>query len=190
MTPMTADERAPIDLLPMLERVRVPAGIIDRDGVVTWENDAARQVVGDLRGRPFTSVVAPEHVALVERQHARKLAGGPPTDYEVDVVAPDGERRSAEISSVSIPDGDVAHAIFGVAVIGRPRKGPKAAGLTTRQYEILQLLGDGGSTDEIAGMLHLSKETVRNHIRHLRARLGAHSRLEAVAIARREGLLS
>jgi DNA-binding CsgD family transcriptional regulator len=39
---------------------------------------------------------------------------------------------------------------------------------------------------QIAAALHLSIETVRNHI--LRA-LGAHSRLEAVAIARREGFL-
>jgi PAS domain S-box-containing protein len=187
---MTADERAPIDLLPMLEHVRVPAGIVDRNGVVTWENAAAREAVGDLLGRPLSSVVAPEHVQLVERQLESKLAGGPPTDYKVDIVAPDGKRRSAEISSVAIPEGDVAHAIFGVAVIGPPRKGPEAAGLTTRQYEVLQLLGQGASTGEIASMLHLSTETVRNHIRHLFSALGAHSRLEAVAIAHREGLLS
>jgi len=80
MTLMTAHRPAPIDLLPSLEQVRVPAGIVDRDGVVTWENDAARQAVGDIRGRPFTSVVAPEHVPRVERKHMRKLAGGPPTD--------------------------------------------------------------------------------------------------------------
>lgn len=187
---MTADERAPIDLLPMLEQVRVPAGIVDREGVVTWENAAARETVGDLRGRALTSVVAPEDVPLVEQQLANKLSGGPPTDYEVDVVTPDGQRRSAEISSVAIPDGDVAHAIFGVAVLGLPREGPEAAGLTTRQYEVLQLLGQGASTAEIASMLHLSTETVRNHIRHVFAALGAHSRLEAVAIAHREGLLS
>jgi PAS domain S-box-containing protein len=187
---MAADERAPIDLLPMLEHVRVPAGIVDRKGIVTWENAAARKTVGDLRGRPLTSVVAPEHVPLVEQHHASKLAGGPPTDYQVDIVTPDGKRRSAEISSVTIPEGDVAHAIFGVAVLGPPRKGPEAAGLTARQYEVLQLLGQGASTEDIAAMLHLSTETVRNHIRHLFVALGGHSRLEAVAIAHREGLLS
>jgi len=184
------DARPTIDLLPMLEQVRVPAGIVDRQGVVTWENKAARDTVGDLRGRPFTSIVAPEDVPVVERQLASKLSGGPPTDYKVDVVTPDGRRRSAEISSVPVPDGDVCHAVFGVAVLGPPRKGPKAAGLTARQYEILQLLGQGASTDELATMLHLSTETVRNHVRHILARLGAHSRLEAVAIAHRKGLLA
>ena len=187
---MAADDRAPIDMLAMLEQVRVPAGILDRQGVVTWENQAVRETVGDLLGRPFTSVVAPEDVPRVEQQLAKKLAGGPPTDYEVDIVTPDGRRRSAEISSVAIPDGDVAHAIFGVAVLGPPRLGPEAAALTTRQYEVLQLLGQGASTADIAAMLHLSTETVRNHIRHVFAALGAHSRLEAVAIAHREGLLS
>ncbi len=187
---MTGDDRPPIDLLPMLEQVRVPAGIVDREGIVTWENEAAREAVGDLRGRALTSVVAPEDVPLVERQLAAKLAGGPATDYEVDVVTADGRRRSAEISSVAIPDGDVAHAIFGVAVVGPPRIGPETAGLTARQYEVLQLLADGASTDDIVSMLHLSKETVRNHVRHILAALGAHSRLEAVAIAHREGLLA
>jgi len=187
---MPADERASIDLMPMLDQVRVPAGIVDRQGIVTWENKAAREAVGDLRGRPLTSVVAPEFVPLVERQHARKLEGGPPTDYKVDIVTPDGKRRSAEISSVGIPDGDVAHAVFGLAVLGPPREGPEGAGLTARQYEVLQLLGQGASTEEIATMLHLSTETVRNHIRHVFRALGAHSRLEAVAIAHRKGLLA
>jgi PAS domain S-box-containing protein len=184
------DERPPIDLLPTLEQVRVPAGIVDRAGIVTWENEAARETVGDIRGRPFTSVVAPEHIPLVEEQQARKLAGGPATDYEVDVLTPDGKRRSAEFSTVSIPDGDVGHAIFGLAVLGPPRKGPETAGLTTRQYEVLQLLGQGASTADMASMLHLSTETVRNHVRHIFAALGAHSRLEAVAIAHRKGLLA
>jgi DNA-binding CsgD family transcriptional regulator len=51
------------------------------------------------------------------------------------------------------------------------------------------MLAEGMSTDQVAAMLHLSKETVRNHIRHVLRALGAHSRLEAVAMARRQGLL-
>jgi DNA-binding NarL/FixJ family response regulator len=41
----------------------------------------------------------------------------------------------------------------------------------------------------IAATLHLSKETVRNHVRHVLRALGPRSRLEAVAIAHRTGLL-
>jgi DNA-binding NarL/FixJ family response regulator len=51
------------------------------------------------------------------------------------------------------------------------------------------MLGEGASTDEIAASLHLSKETVRNHIRHVFRALHVHSRLEAVTQAHRLGLL-
>jgi DNA-binding NarL/FixJ family response regulator len=54
---------------------------------------------------------------------------------------------------------------------------------------VLRLLQQGRSTDQIAAELSLSRETVRNHIRHLLRALGVHTRLEAVAVARREHLL-
>ena len=53
---------------------------------------------------------------------------------------------------------------------------------------MLRLLEHGRSTDQIAQELHLSRETVRNHIRHILQALGVHSRLEAVAVARQEHL--
>jgi DNA-binding NarL/FixJ family response regulator len=61
--------------------------------------------------------------------------------------------------------------------------------LTPRQLEVLQLLARGITTDGIAADLHLSRETVRNHVRAVLERLGATSRLEAVAFARRDGLV-
>jgi DNA-binding NarL/FixJ family response regulator len=50
---------------------------------------------------------------------------------------------------------------------------------------VLRLLEHGRSTDQIAEELHLSIETVRNHIRRLLRALDVHSRLEAVAVGRR-----
>ena len=61
--------------------------------------------------------------------------------------------------------------------------------LTPRQTEVLRLLEHGRSTNQIAAELHLSVETVRNHIRHILRALGVHSRLEAVALTRRDHLL-
>ena len=179
-----------IELTSTLKKVKVPSFVAASDGTVTWGNDAAEKMFGDLRRRPFATVVAPEDVPLVQRQLRRKLEGAPFTDYEVDVFTADGRRRRAEISSVPIENGDDCHAVFGVVLPGKPReRASPAPKLTPRQDQVLQLLGEGASTDQIAAMLHLSKETVRNHIRHILRALGVHSRLEAVALAHRGGLL-
>jgi DNA-binding NarL/FixJ family response regulator len=63
------------------------------------------------------------------------------------------------------------------------------ADLTRREHEVLQLLADATTTDAIAEELVLSTHTVRNHVRNILGKLGAHSKLEAVAIAVREGLV-
>jgi DNA-binding NarL/FixJ family response regulator len=72
------------------------------------------------------------------------------------------------------------------------RLGPDQAGpttLTRREIEVLQLLADGGTNSEVAEKLHLSVNTVRNHVQNILSRLGAHSKLEAVSIAIREGII-
>jgi DNA-binding NarL/FixJ family response regulator len=51
---------------------------------------------------------------------------------------------------------------------------------------VLRLLEHGHSTKQIADELHLSTETVRNHIRGILRTLRVHSRIEAVAVARHE----
>jgi DNA-binding NarL/FixJ family response regulator len=61
--------------------------------------------------------------------------------------------------------------------------------LTPRQLEILRLVAEGRSTDEIARQLWLSVATVRNHVARALQALGARSRIEGVARARRLGLL-
>lgn len=61
--------------------------------------------------------------------------------------------------------------------------------LTRREREVLELLAKGMSTREVAATLHVSLNTARNHIQRLLPKLGAHSKLEAVAIATREGLV-
>ena len=62
--------------------------------------------------------------------------------------------------------------------------------LTNREREVLGLLATGASNQAIADQLFVSLNTVRNHVQHVLDKLGAHSKLEAVAIASREGLIS
>lgn len=63
------------------------------------------------------------------------------------------------------------------------------ADLTPRELEVLRLMAGGASTTRIAEELVISTHTVRSHVRNLLGKLGAHSKLEGVAIAAREGLI-
>ena len=179
------------DLTQALERIGLPAYTLDREGLIRWENAAARDVFGDLVGRHYSVVVAPEELAKVREQFTRKVVGGEPTEYRTVVRTRDGRRVSVEISSVPLVEGHHCHGVFGLAVVGTPATTPppKVRALTPRQHEVLQLLASGMSTDQIAAALTVSRETVRNHVRHILRALGAHSRLEAVATARRAGLI-
>jgi PAS domain S-box-containing protein len=64
-----------------------------------------------------------------------------------------------------------------------------AASLTRRELEVLRLLAAGSGTKAVADRLHVSPATVRNHVQNIFGKLGAHSRLEAVAHATRYRLL-
>lgn len=61
--------------------------------------------------------------------------------------------------------------------------------LTAREIEVLRIAAKGLSNKEIAAELYLSVNTVRNHMQHVLNKLGAHSKLEATAIATRIGIL-
>jgi DNA-binding NarL/FixJ family response regulator len=60
--------------------------------------------------------------------------------------------------------------------------------LTKRELEVLRLLADGLDQNAIAGQLVISCATVATHIQRILAKLGVHSRAQAVALAYREGL--
>ena len=62
--------------------------------------------------------------------------------------------------------------------------------LTPRETAVLLFLADGMGNEEIAKRLFISIHTLRNHIQSIISKLGAHSKLEAVSIAIREGLIT
>lgn len=71
---------------------------------------------------------------------------------------------------------------------GQPGK-PAADQLTPRELEVLRLLAAGASVRAIALELVITPATVRAHIEHLMNKLGAHTRLQAVVVAAKRGLL-
>jgi DNA-binding NarL/FixJ family response regulator len=109
-------------------------------------------------------------------------------------------RRSLEAGCVGFVSKDVstyelvsavraAAAGATVAVVPPPAPQPNAT-VTPRELEVLQMLADGRTTREIASSMFISYATTRNHIQHILHKLGAHSRLQAVAVATRQGLLA
>ncbi len=69
------------------------------------------------------------------------------------------------------------------------RAGSVPAGLTPAEFEVLRLLGNGWSAGKIATETQRSVNTVYNHTRSILAKLDATRASEAVAVARRRGLL-
>jgi PAS domain S-box-containing protein len=57
------------------ETINIPSYVLDTSGVIRWLNPAAERIVGDVRGRQFTSVVAPEDTRRSREVFARKIAG-------------------------------------------------------------------------------------------------------------------
>jgi DNA-binding CsgD family transcriptional regulator len=179
-------------LPPALEEINVPSYVIDSSGRIRWLNQAAKDLVGDVTGRLYTSLIELEDLPRARSRFTSNLRGDAHGDFAVDLVGLDGEKHRVEISSVPLRSRHRAIGMFGLVrpwQEGNPRA-PRIDGrLTHRQHEILEELASGQSTDQIAVKYHLSRETVRNHIRHILQRLGAKSRLEAVAIARRDQIL-
>jgi LuxR family maltose regulon positive regulatory protein len=62
--------------------------------------------------------------------------------------------------------------------------------LSERELEVLQLIAEGLSNQEIATRLFLSLHTIKTHTRNIYSKLNAHNRTEAVARARAVGILA
>jgi DNA-binding NarL/FixJ family response regulator len=62
--------------------------------------------------------------------------------------------------------------------------------LTLREQEVLRLLAAGLSTPRIGVELQIANNTTRAHVQRVIEKLGAHSKLEAVALARRAGVIT
>jgi DNA-binding NarL/FixJ family response regulator len=61
--------------------------------------------------------------------------------------------------------------------------------LSKREIEVLEKIAEGNRNSDIAGLLFISEETVKGHIKHIMEKLGAGDRTEAVAIAIRRGII-
>ena len=110
---------------------------------------------------------------------------------------PEG-RRSADallqvLEDQAVIDPAVQHHLVDAIATGGPGRSPTAPahlpdGITAREAEVLELIASGLSNSEIAERLVVSEGTVKSHINHLFAKIGARDRAQAVSYAYRQGL--
>ena len=146
---------------------------IEAASLIKAEHPAANVLL--LTGSDDPSLVS----QAIQAGCAGYLTKDAPPDDVVDAI-----RRIHAGESV-IPPEQLHHVLQGVS---RTNRG-LGYRISAREREILGLLAEGMSTEEIAEHLFLSWHTVRNHIQRIIGKLNAHSRLEAVTTAVREGVI-
>lgn len=99
--------------------------------------------------------------------------------------------RRASAGEIVIPSEHLAGTLTQLRVAREVRSdGQRLLGhLTTRETEILQALAEGKSVAQVARARFISPHTVQSHIRSILVKLGVHSRLDAVILAVRHGLI-
>lgn len=106
-------------------------------------------------------------------------------DLLIDVI------RRAATGEIVLPAQDTASLLLRLGEAHERRADARllTEQLTEREVEILQAIGDGRSTDQIAGEMFISPHTVHSHVGRILTKLGLHSKLEAVLFGLREGLI-
>lgn len=145
----------------------------------TWAAELRGDVAGAVAG--WDAAGAPYEAALV-------LAFSPLTEHQVEAL-----RRLDTLAATAVA-ARVRRQLrkAGVRSLpGAPRSTTREhpAGLTSREQEVLQQLGQGLSNEEIAAYLVISTKTAGHHVSAVLSKLGVSGRREAVAEARRRGLL-
>jgi PAS domain S-box-containing protein len=172
--------------------------------ILSW-NRAAEELTGipetDAVGKPCWDIVGgvDEHGSLVCHSgcSGARLAGEgwPVRCQRLSVKTGAGGRKDVWVSTIAVENGDgpvYVHVLrngLDTGPIAQQLPPGRPAHLTKRQLEVLSLIDQGLSAKAISSRLEISEPTVRNHIRSILLELGCHSQLEALAVARRRGMI-
>src|SRR5215475_2842581 len=103
------------DVEQALENVGVPSYVLDTAGVVRWINPAAERLLGDIRGRHYTSVAAPEETRRARELFSQKVVGtARATEATAFLVSNAGTRLAVELSAVPLKNGEHVVGVFGI----------------------------------------------------------------------------
>lgn len=159
----------------------VAARLRARVGAAAGDEDAVKQYEAALGA--FVECGVAIDVATTRLELAEQLVDRAPA-----VARAEAQRAMAVFADLGAArDVDAAASLLRrLGAPGRPRR--RATGkLTARQAEVLELLADGLSNEQIAGRLFISPRTAEHHVSNILAALGLSRRAEATAWALRQG---
>ncbi len=192
------------------------AFVIRGDGRIALWNRVAERILGytarEATGRPccdvFTGLDADGNRLCYEGCHVQSLVrmGEPVQSFDMRTRTKAGRPVWLNVSILSMHDvagariavhlfRDVTATKELLRLVHERLAAPLPAGegpapaLSRREIDVLRLIVEGLNTAAAAARLHVSHSTVRNHVQNMFAKLGVHSRLEAVAYATRHRLL-
>ena len=146
-------------------------------------NGSLASMVAALRAAlPGTTVLLLAENATPETREAAAASGCD------GLVAKDGSAESLAVALLAARH-DATSAPAALTTIHATAPG-RSLRLTVREREVLYLLAGGTSTAAIGQRLHIARNTARAHVQRVIEKLGAHSKLEAVAVARRTGIIN
>jgi PAS domain S-box-containing protein len=172
--------------------------IVDDERRLVEVNPAACTLLdaprGELIGRPLEALIAPAMRQCFDNVwRAFRDQRGHAGPFELAGGDSDGRRVDIGVSSEVLPGRHLVVLAgcgepFAVASRAESRQG-RGRTPTRREREVLALLAGGATDGQIAGKLALSPATVQTHVRNAKAKLGARTRAQAVAVALRRGLI-
>lgn len=157
----------------------VDVGLTDENGIAL-----GRAILAEAPTTKVVSLTALEDDRAVQDAQRSGLSG-----YLTKSIEPDEFRSAIERIAagerifprgLGRPDGTNGNRFDRHEIAGH---------LTTREREVLQLLAEGASSQQISAQLGLSPNTVRTHVQGILSKLQVHSRVEAAAYGVRHGLV-
>jgi DNA-binding NarL/FixJ family response regulator len=168
-------ERSPVDLV--LLDLRLP----DADGLRTGE-----KIIEKWPAMKVMVVSAPGDPQAVQRAIRSGLHGYVTKDASLTHIV---ESIKAVLGGQVVMPRKLASMVTDRPSDEEREAALRASQLTGRELEVLVLLADGLSSNDIAAELDISLDTVRTHVKNILAKLGVHSRLQAALFAFRHRLV-
>lgn len=183
--------------------------VVDDERRCLEANLAACRLLGLPRravvGRTFDDFLATGMRSRVDHVwRAFREGGGHAGPFELSSQAAASEEVHITVTANVLPGRHLLILSGGGARVGEPEPQPELnrkaqpanhvsrftrGGPTSREREVLGLLAAGATDEQIAGLLELSPATVQTHVRNAKAKLGARTRAQAVALALQGGMI-